>query len=153
MTGLCECGNEPAGSLKAICKLFNCSFKAHGGIDDNCSVISSINGNDVNSPRTSIFCKAVDFLVNLLEGRKTFSNKISYCMVSSIPDESSMLAEPQDVSGDGVGVGEMAFGEMRPRIRPDIRLTVGENLGKTQPGNQPKRELNSRPSASATELC
>ncbi|KAJ4447470.1 hypothetical protein ANN_09477 [Periplaneta americana] len=66
-------------------RLFNCSFKAYGGIDDNCSVISSINGNDVNSQRISIFCKAVDFLVNLVEGRN--SNKFSYCMVSSIPDE------------------------------------------------------------------
>ncbi|KAJ4447169.1 hypothetical protein ANN_09170 [Periplaneta americana] len=91
------------GCLFMYCyRVFNCSFKAHGGIDDNCSVISSINGNDVNSPRTSIFCKAVDFLVNLVEGRKTFSNKLSYCMVSSIPDESSMLAESQDVSVFGM---------------------------------------------------
>ncbi|KAJ4433293.1 hypothetical protein ANN_15552 [Periplaneta americana] len=39
---------------------------------------------------------------------------------------------------------------MRPRIGrrlTDICLTVGENLGKTQPGNQPKRESNPRPNA------
>ncbi|KAJ4438969.1 hypothetical protein ANN_14923 [Periplaneta americana] len=39
---------------------------------------------------------------------------------------------------------------MRPRIRhrlPDVCLTVGKNLGKTQPDNQPKRESNPRPSA------
>ncbi|KAJ4438640.1 hypothetical protein ANN_14587 [Periplaneta americana] len=37
------------------------------------------------------------------------------------------------------------FGEMRPRIRhklPDIRLTVAENIGKNEPGNQPKRKSN-----------
>ncbi|KAJ4444220.1 hypothetical protein ANN_06011 [Periplaneta americana] len=36
-------------------------------------------------------------------------------------------------SVDGIGYSEMVFGEMRPRIRhrlPDIRLAVGENLGK-----------------------
>ncbi|KAJ4437468.1 hypothetical protein ANN_17612 [Periplaneta americana] len=51
-----------------------------------------------------------------------------------------------DVNGDS----EMLFGERRPSIRhrlPDIRLTVGENFGKTQPGNQPKRKSNPRPSA------
>ncbi|KAJ4447078.1 hypothetical protein ANN_09067 [Periplaneta americana] len=117
MAGLCEGGNEPPGSLKAskvidgllffmyYYGLFNCNFKAHGGIDDNYCVISSINGNDVNLPRTSIVCKALDFLVNLVEGRKTFSNKFSYCMVSSIPDESSMLAESQDVSYTAMGIG------------------------------------------------
>ncbi|KAJ4441949.1 hypothetical protein ANN_11813, partial [Periplaneta americana] len=39
-------------------------------------------------------------------------------------------------SVDGIGDREMAFGKIRPRIRhrlPDIRLTAGENLGKTQP--------------------
>ncbi|KAJ4435005.1 hypothetical protein ANN_23578 [Periplaneta americana] len=37
---------------------------------------------------------------------------------------------------DGISDSEMVFDEMRLRIRhrlPDIRLTVGENLGKTQP--------------------
>ncbi|KAJ4441397.1 hypothetical protein ANN_11252 [Periplaneta americana] len=41
---------------------------------------------------------------------------------------------------DGIGHSEMVFGEMRPRIRQilsDIRLTVGENLGKN-----PTRRLN-----------
>ncbi|KAJ4450443.1 hypothetical protein ANN_01867 [Periplaneta americana] len=39
---------------------------------------------------------------------------------------------------------------MRPRIRhilPDIRLMVGENLRKTLPGNQPKRDSNPLPNA------
>ncbi|KAJ4434619.1 hypothetical protein ANN_23181 [Periplaneta americana] len=43
----------------------------------------------------------------------------------------------------------MVFDEMRPRVRhrlSDIRLTVGESLGKTQPDNQLKRESNTRPS-------
>ncbi|KAJ4440510.1 hypothetical protein ANN_08651 [Periplaneta americana] len=50
----------------------------------------------------------------------------------------------------GIGGREIVFGEMRPRIShrlPDIGLTNGENLGKTQPSNQLKRELNPRPSA------
>ncbi|KAJ4434714.1 hypothetical protein ANN_23282 [Periplaneta americana] len=40
------------------------------------------------------------------------------------------------VSVDRIGDSEMVFGEMMPMIRhslPDIRLTVGENLGKIQP--------------------
>ncbi|KAJ4449556.1 hypothetical protein ANN_00958 [Periplaneta americana] len=47
-------------------------------------------------------------------------------------------------------VTSMGFGEMRPKIRHrlhDIRLTVGENLEKIQPGNQLKQESNSRPIA------
>ncbi|KAJ4425822.1 hypothetical protein ANN_27448 [Periplaneta americana] len=43
---------------------------------------------------------------------------------------------------DEIGDNEMVFGEKRPRIRhslPGIHLTVGENLGKTQPANQPKK--------------
>ncbi|KAJ4447988.1 hypothetical protein ANN_09998 [Periplaneta americana] len=51
-------------------------------------------------------------------------------------------------SVDGIDGSEMVFGEMRPRIRhrlPEICLTVGQNLGKTKPGNQPKLELNPRP--------
>ncbi|KAJ4438425.1 hypothetical protein ANN_14370 [Periplaneta americana] len=39
-------------------------------------------------------------------------------------------------SVDEIGVSEMIFGEMRPRIRhrlPCIHITDGENLGKTQP--------------------
>ncbi|KAJ4433450.1 hypothetical protein ANN_15753 [Periplaneta americana] len=44
----------------------------------------------------------------------------------------------------------MIFGKMRPRIRhrlPDICFTVWKISEKTQPGNQPKRESNPRPSA------
>ncbi|KAJ4432150.1 hypothetical protein ANN_20766 [Periplaneta americana] len=40
---------------------------------------------------------------------------------------------------DGIGDREMTFGEMRQRIRhrlPDIRLTFGENFGKTQSEEQ-----------------
>ncbi|KAJ4430252.1 hypothetical protein ANN_22464 [Periplaneta americana] len=43
----------------------------------------------------------------------------------------------------------MSFGEMRSRIRhrlPDTCLTVVENLGQAQPGNQPKKESNQCPS-------
>ncbi|KAJ4428633.1 hypothetical protein ANN_24678 [Periplaneta americana] len=42
-------------------------------------------------------------------------------------------------SVDGIGDSEIVFGEMRPRIRhrlPDIRLRVGENLGKNPSGNR-----------------
>ncbi|KAJ4444891.1 hypothetical protein ANN_06689 [Periplaneta americana] len=55
-------------------------------------------------------------------------------------------------SDDEIGDSEMVFGEMRPRIRhrlPGINITVGENLGKTQPSNQPKRGSNPRPSATS----
>ncbi|KAJ4452123.1 hypothetical protein ANN_03640 [Periplaneta americana] len=55
-------------------------------------------------------------------------------------------------SVDEIGDSEMVFGEMRPRIHhrlPGIHLTVGENLGKTQPGNQPKRRSNPHPSATS----
>ncbi|KAJ4451613.1 hypothetical protein ANN_03082 [Periplaneta americana] len=44
-------------------------------------------------------------------------------------------------SVDRIGDNEMVFREMRPRIRhriSNIRLTVGENLVKIQPGNQSK---------------
>ncbi|KAJ4442687.1 hypothetical protein ANN_04276 [Periplaneta americana] len=47
---------------------------------------------------------------------------------------------------DGIG-NEMVFGEMRSNIRHrllDIRPTIGENLGKNQPGNHPKRESKPR---------
>ncbi|KAJ4433585.1 hypothetical protein ANN_15895 [Periplaneta americana] len=56
------------------------------------------------------------------------------------------LTNQVDFSVDGIGDSKMVFGEMRPRIRhrlPDICLTVGE----TQPGNQPKWELNPHPNA------
>ncbi|KAJ4433310.1 hypothetical protein ANN_15569 [Periplaneta americana] len=52
-------------------------------------------------------------------------------------------------SGDGIDDSEI-FGELRPRIRhrlPDICLMVGENLGKTPPDKQLKRESNPRPNA------
>ncbi|KAJ4448361.1 hypothetical protein ANN_10377 [Periplaneta americana] len=57
---------------------------------------------------------------------------------------------PRLFSVDGIGDTEIIFGEMRPRTHhrlPDICLMVGENLEKTQPGNQPKRESNPRPNA------
>ncbi|KAJ4448158.1 hypothetical protein ANN_10171 [Periplaneta americana] len=44
---------------------------------------------------------------------------------------------------DVIGDSEMVFDEMRPRIRhslPHIFLTVGENLGKTQPNGNFKQE-------------
>ncbi|KAJ4445715.1 hypothetical protein ANN_12400 [Periplaneta americana] len=55
---------------------------------------------------------------------------------------------------DGIDDSEMVFGEMRPRIRhrlPGIRFTAGENLGKTRPGNQPKRGSNPSPSATSDQ--
>ncbi|KAJ4451697.1 hypothetical protein ANN_03167 [Periplaneta americana] len=55
-------------------------------------------------------------------------------------------------SVDEIGDSEMIFGQVRPRIRhrlPCILIMVGENLGKTQPGNQPKRESNPRPNATS----
>ncbi|KAJ4434293.1 hypothetical protein ANN_22845 [Periplaneta americana] len=48
-------------------------------------------------------------------------------------------------SVDEIGDSERIFGEMRQRIR----LTVGKTSEKTQPGNQPKRGSNPRPSATS----
>ncbi|KAJ4433570.1 hypothetical protein ANN_15879 [Periplaneta americana] len=53
---------------------------------------------------------------------------------------------------NGIGDSKMAFSEMGHRTHhrlPDIRLTVGKNHGKTQSGNQPKRDSNPRPSATS----
>ncbi|KAJ4434479.1 hypothetical protein ANN_23041 [Periplaneta americana] len=47
-------------------------------------------------------------------------------------------------SVDEIGDSEMVFGQMRPRIRrrlPDIHLTVGENLAKTQPDHSSGSEI------------
>ncbi|KAJ4449618.1 hypothetical protein ANN_01021 [Periplaneta americana] len=72
--------------------------------------------------------KFVLTLTSLDESRNTYELVFQYPISSFV---SSLL-----FSIDDIGDSEMVFGEMRSRIRhrlPDIRLTVGENFGKTQP--------------------
>ncbi|KAJ4440251.1 hypothetical protein ANN_08390 [Periplaneta americana] len=116
MAGLCEGGNEPSGSLKAICKLFflyeeipaaDPAEEVEMYTDKTFVTISYANNETESATRFALFNDAV--------------------------------STTRLFSVDGIGDSEMLFGEMRPRIRhrlPDMCLMVAENLGKTQPGSE-----------------
>ncbi|KAJ4430302.1 hypothetical protein ANN_22515 [Periplaneta americana] len=53
---------------------------------------------------------------------------------------------------DGIGDIKMVFDEIKSIIRHGIHLAVGENLGKTQSDNQPKREPNTRLNAALDQI-
>ncbi|KAJ4445881.1 hypothetical protein ANN_12566 [Periplaneta americana] len=117
MAGLCEGGNEPSGSLKAICK-------------NRTREVEQLSA----MARRSIV---------VLARSETTTNSASYLSQSRArterrwrwPNKQQRLwqwgtGECQHEIGDG----EMVFGEVRLRIRqelPDIRLTVRKNLRKS----------------------
>ncbi|KAJ4427507.1 hypothetical protein ANN_25155 [Periplaneta americana] len=130
MAGLCEGGNEPPGSLRAIKSLrdWDTWSAAHpsvpalllGAMPHSASLLVSSRGNE--SPKSFVCPRC---------GR-------GYKLKSSLRNHEKWECgmEPQ-FHIDGIVDSEMVFGDMKPRIRyrlSDIHFTVGENLGKTQPG-------------------
>ncbi|KAJ4441373.1 hypothetical protein ANN_11228 [Periplaneta americana] len=101
----------------------------------------------------SYFHSILSYGLLLLRGNSTHINKVSTLahIVTRVAGRIKLSWLFHDAVStttlfnvDEIGDSEMVFGEMRPRIRhrlPGIHLTVGENLGKTQPADEP-REFN-----------
>ncbi|KAJ4445883.1 hypothetical protein ANN_12568 [Periplaneta americana] len=118
MAGLCEGGNEPPGSLKAI-------------INDISSIVSY---NTVYSLMIPLYtCTSCDVnilirtIANSIDENKNWCQKNGFSL--NMNDHGKWL-----FCIDGIDDSEMVFGEMKSGIRQRLPDTAGENLGeKIQP--------------------
>ncbi|KAJ4433734.1 hypothetical protein ANN_16045 [Periplaneta americana] len=124
MAGLCEGGNEPPGSLKAIWKLKN--FSNHLG-QWYITPLSRANDEPV---------------VTQTKHRKW--NGLA------IHSKEKGIKKANKMKGTKTNILLKSAGSERGKQNGDYltsALRLGKMSGKTKPGNQPKRESNSRPSA------
>ncbi|KAJ4443721.1 hypothetical protein ANN_05396 [Periplaneta americana] len=137
MAGLCEGGNEPAGSVKVFCKTTDSSAVAAVKSLPSEQLLDDILFIDSNF---KIVSKSITLLESSNLQLSEALNIVDKVSQTVIQNNNSLISEKVKstrlFSIDEIGDSEMVFGEMRPRIRhrlPGIHLMVGKNLGKTQP--------------------